>query len=69
MIISDLNHLETVSDNTNVSGGTAFADAYAKAGADGKFFAATVTGTYSYAGSSFFWSTARSGSVSSSVAF
>lgn len=74
MIISDLNHIATVSDEAIV-GGTyskkpkfAFADAYADAYASGKYFAATFTSTYTSASTNYYGASAASESYSSSSA-
>jgi hypothetical protein len=68
MIISDLNYLETTKA-ADISGASAFADAWSTASARGKFFAATYTDTYTTAYSGFFRKSASSGSYSSSTAY
>ena len=74
MIISDLEHLEVVAQETEVEGGYAYADANAGAYASGGYFAATYTSTYTSAYSSPYYyyyyggSSASSGSTSSSSA-
>lgn len=55
MIISNLNHLEVVSDNTKIEGGYADADAYASASASGPYYADAYTRTYASASESSFW--------------
>ena len=68
MIISNLNHIEVVSESTEIKGGIAFSDATALAGASGRYFAATSTATGTYAYSSRRGSLALAGSSSSSAA-
>ena len=67
MIISDLEVLEVVCDE-NVEGGYAAAEAYADAKAKGKYFAVTLTDTYTDAFSGKKYSSAKSSSSSLSVA-
>jgi hypothetical protein len=57
MIISDLEHLEVVSEEKSVEGGIAFADAYSSAYASGDYFASTYTSTYTsaYSGYSYYY--------------
>ncbi len=55
MIISDLEHLEVVSEETNVEGGFASANAGAGASASGNNFAATSTSTYTSATSGYYY--------------
>jgi len=72
MIISNLEHLEVISEETSIEGGYAYADSYASAGARGNYFAATYTNTYTSASSNYYYyyggSYASSGSTSSSSA-
>lgn len=73
MLIQDLNHLEVVSEASNIEGGVVFADAYAVANASGNYFAATYTSTYTSAYQGYDWwfgsyTSATSESVSSSTA-
>jgi hypothetical protein len=74
MIISDLEHLEVVSEETRVEGGFADANAYASASANGNYFASTYTSTYTSARSGYYYwwydlpNSASSGSSSSSTA-
>ena len=68
MIISDLEVLEVVSEQS-VVGGSAFADAYADAKAKGKYFAATYTDTYAEAKSGYKYKEAKSSSYSKAVAY
>lgn len=67
MFISDLNYMEACVEK-NIEGGLAFSDAYGRASASGKYFAATYTSTYTKAYSGFFGSSAYAGSSSSSTA-
>lgn len=74
MIIRDLEVLEVVSEETDVKGGTAFADARSYAYASGRYFAATNTSTSTGAYTSYYYyygpnSSANSSSSSSSVAY
>jgi hypothetical protein len=74
MIISDLEHLEVVSEETRVEGGFADASAYSSASANGNYFASTYTSTYTSArsGYDYWWyglpNSAYSSSGSSSTA-
>ncbi len=73
MIISDLEHLEVVSEETRVEGGFADASAYSSASANGNYFASTSTSTYTSARSGYYWwyglpNSAYSSSGSSSTA-
>jgi hypothetical protein len=69
MIISNLNHLEVVSESNEIKGGIAFSDAGALALSSGRRFAATSTSTFTVASSSRWGSYAGAGSSSSSVAY
>ncbi|CAD5929596.1 hypothetical protein [Planktothrix agardhii] len=74
MFIQDLNHLEVVSEETNIEGGrrgsgAAFADAYSNAYASGRNFAQTFTSTYTDAHVSRWGTSTSSNSCASSVAF
>ncbi|MDF5731312.1 MAG: hypothetical protein PUP92_25750 [Rhizonema sp. PD38] len=51
MVISDLSHLEVVSEDNNIVGGEAFSDAYAGSSANGRNFSATYTSTNTYTSS------------------
>ena len=53
MIISDLEHMEIVSEETRVEGGFADASAYSSANANGSYFASTYTSTYTSARSGY----------------
>jgi hypothetical protein len=68
MIISNLNHIQVVSESTEIKGGIAFADAISGAAALGRHFAATTTATVTYASSNRWISSSLSGSLSSSTA-
>ncbi len=72
MIISDISHIEVATEDNKIQGGIAFADAYASAYANGKYFAATSTNTYTSAYSNTYYyyggSSASSSSGSSSTA-
>jgi hypothetical protein len=80
MLINDLSHLEVASEDNNIQGGAAFADASAGAYANGQYFAATSTNTYTSASSNPYYyyyypyyfgggNSASSSSGSSSVAY
>ncbi len=79
MLIQDLNHLEVVTEASNIEGaggghkppkqpGFAFATANSSASAYGTILANTVTNTYTYADSSQWGTSAGSGSYSQAVA-
>jgi hypothetical protein len=68
MIISDISYIEVASEDNQVQGGTAFADADAYASAYGNYFAATDTYTSTSASSYYFGNYANSSSSSSSTA-
>ena len=70
MFIQDLNHLEVVSEASNIKGGrSAFADAFSNAYASGRNFAASYTYTFTDAYVSRRSAGASSNSSASSVAF
>ena len=69
MIISDLEHLETVREENEIEGGIAFADAFSDAYANGPDFTSTATSTFVFATvSPFFFGGSTSSSTSSASA-